>query len=133
MSLPADHVEAARPGFWSGPFACVMTLFDADLVRKRADWAFDVARRALHWSETARRWSRAKVKWGMSVEGVILGSPRRRQDHGVCPPRFVPLVGRAGLPAYPQLLRGRPSFRWRDDHDAQTHTCNCRYICAMHN
>ena len=40
MSLPADHVEAARPGFWSGPFACVTTLFDADVVRKRADWEY---------------------------------------------------------------------------------------------
>lgn len=71
MSLPADHVEAARPGFWSGPFACVTTLFDADVVRKRADWEC-MARAGLCWSESARRWSRAKVKWGMSVRPTEL-------------------------------------------------------------
>lgn len=39
MSLRPDHVEAVRPGLWSGPFASVATLFDADVVHKRADWA----------------------------------------------------------------------------------------------
>ena len=39
MSLRPDHVEAARPGLRNGLFARVAALFDADLVRKRADWA----------------------------------------------------------------------------------------------
>jgi len=39
MSLRPDHVEAARPGLWSGPSARVASLFDAVLVHKRADWA----------------------------------------------------------------------------------------------
>jgi hypothetical protein len=39
MSLRPDHVEGARTGLWSGPFAYVTTLFDADLVRMRAGWA----------------------------------------------------------------------------------------------
>lgn len=40
MSLCPDHVEAACPGVWSSLFARVANLFDADLVRKQADWAF---------------------------------------------------------------------------------------------
>ena len=37
MSLRPDHVEAARPGRWSGALARIATLFDADLVQERAD------------------------------------------------------------------------------------------------
>ena len=39
MSFRPDHVEAARPGLWSSPFAHVATFFvHADLLRKRAAW-----------------------------------------------------------------------------------------------
>ncbi len=40
-------------------------VFDADLVRKQADWA-SMPRVALYWSETARPW--AKVKREMSAQ-----------------------------------------------------------------
>ena len=39
MSLRRDHVEAGRPSLWGGSFACIVALFDADLIQKRVNWA----------------------------------------------------------------------------------------------